>query len=102
MSPSRSRAKSAALHLRLFVAGDAPNSRSAIQNLRATLAAYPSLDAEVEIIDVLEHPEVGVRENVVVTPTMIKVVPLPARRIIGSLKDTRALLGVLGLEEPSR
>jgi circadian clock protein KaiB len=83
----------------LFVAGDAPNSRSAVHNLRAALAAYPSVDAELEVIDVLTHPELGLRENVLVTPTMIKLAPLPVRRLIGNLKDTAALLAVLGVEE---
>lgn len=99
MSPSRSTAKALALHLQLFVAAGAPNSLSAVQNLRAALAAHPSVKVELEIIDVLIHPEIGLRENVLVTPTMIKLTPLPVRRIIGNLKDTAALLAVLGLSE---
>ena len=97
MSPSRSTAKGLALHLRLFVAGGAPNSLSAIQNLRAALAAYPAMKVKLEIIDVLSDPELGLRENVLVTPTMIKLAPLPVRRVIGNLKDTAALVAVLGL-----
>jgi circadian clock protein KaiB len=45
----------------------------------------------------LKHPEVGLRENILVTPTMIRLAPLPVRRIIGNLKDTAALLALLGL-----
>ena len=102
MSPPRSTAKKFALRLRLFVAGEAPNSLSAVHNLRATLAAHPSVNAELEVIDVLSNPELGLRENVLVTPTMIKLAPFPARRIIGNLNDTEALMAVLGLDELER
>jgi circadian clock protein KaiB len=71
----------------LFVAGEAPNSIAALANLRATLAAHPAADAELEVVDVLKLPEVGLRENVLVTPTLLKLAPLPTRRIIGNLKD---------------
>lgn len=102
MSPSRETSKQAGLRLRLFVAGDAPNSIAAMHNLRAMLAAYPSANVELEVIDVLKHPEIGLRENVLVTPTMVKLEPLPVRRIIGNLKDTDALHAVLGLAERVR
>ncbi|HEX7476661.1 MAG TPA: circadian clock KaiB family protein [Polyangiales bacterium] len=90
------------LRLRLYVAGEAPNSVAAIRHLRVLLADYPSHVAELEIIDVLQHPEPGAREGVLVTPTMIKLAPLPERRIIGNLKDTEALISMLGLTESER
>jgi circadian clock protein KaiB len=102
VSPSRATSKKRTLRLRLFVAGEAPNSISAVRNLRATLAAYPSVDADLEVVDVLKHPELALRENVLVTPTMIKLSPPPVRRIIGNLKDTAALLAVLGLVNADR
>ena len=57
------------------------------------------MNAGLEVIDVLKHPEIGLRENVLVTPTMIKVEPLPVRRVIGNLKDSAALIAVRGLGE---
>ena len=97
MSPAGKSQKKRVLRLRLFIAGDAPNSLSAIHNLRATLAAHPYAEADLEIVDVLKHPEVGLRENVLVTPTMLKLAPAPERKIIGNLKDTVALAALLGL-----
>lgn len=47
----------------------------------------------------VKHPELGVRDGVLVTPMMIKLAPGPERRIFGTLKDTDALIGVLGLAE---
>jgi circadian clock protein KaiB len=97
VSPSRHTSKQRTLRLRLFVAGEAPNSLLAARNLRAALAAYPFVNAALEVVDVLKHPELAVRENVLVTPTMVKLAPPPVRRIIGNLKDTAALVALLGL-----
>jgi circadian clock protein KaiB len=101
MSGTRS-TKGGTLRLRLYVAGESPNSVAAIRHLRAVLAGYPSLHAELEIIDVLKSPEAGMRARVLVTPTMVKVAPSPERRITGNLKDTNALVAVLGLTEAPR
>jgi len=85
------------LRLRLFVAGEGPNSAAALRNLRRVLAAHPSVPAELEIIDVLKHPVRALDDAVLVTPTMIKLGPVCERRIIGSLSDTEALRALLGL-----
>jgi circadian clock protein KaiB len=85
------------LRLKLYVAGDSPNSVAAVRHLRSLLSQYPTIRADLEIIDVLEHPEAGLKENILVTPTMLKVAPKPTRRIIGSLKDAVALRFALGI-----
>jgi circadian clock protein KaiB len=87
------------LRLRLYVAGESPNSAAAVRNLRTLLAAHPSREVELDIVDVLKDPESGARDGVLVTPMLIKLGPAPERRIFGSLTDTAALLGVLGLVE---
>ena len=94
--------KQRTLHLRLYVAGEAPNSVAALRHLKGLLASYPLLTTKLEIIDVLLHPEPGARAGVLVTPTMIKLAPPPERRIIGNLKDVEALISVLGLTEVER
>jgi circadian clock protein KaiB len=83
--------------VRLYVAGDSPNSVNAARNLRALLAQHPSLEANLEIVDVLKAPEVALRDGVLVTPMLVKLAPLPERRVCGSLKDTEALMAALGL-----
>lgn len=95
---ARAGSKNAALRLRLFVVGDAPNSVSALSNLRRLLAEHPGVVAELEIVDVLKQPELGLKANVLVTPTMIKLAPPGERRIIGNLKNTEALIAFLGLD----
>jgi circadian clock protein KaiB len=85
-----------ALRLRLFVAGDAPNSVTAIATLRAEIE-QSRIPAELEVIDVLREPERGLAEGVLLTPMLIRVQPPPERRILGNLSNRAALLGVLTL-----
>lgn len=97
---SRANASPKLLHLQLYVAGSSPNSVAALRHLRAALAAHPELNPTLEIIDVLGRPELGLRHHVLVTPTLVKVAPAPQRRVIGSLRNTSALLSVLGVDDP--
>jgi len=97
MSPSVGMQKGA-LRIRLFIAGESPNSLAAQRNLQRVLKANPSLSAELEIVDVLKEPELGLRANVLVTPTLVKLTPPGERRIIGNLNDTGALVALLGVD----
>lgn len=86
------------LRLRLYVAGQAPNSLAARDNLRALLERAGHDGAEVEIVDVLEEPERGAGDGILVTPTLLRLAPEPARKIIGNLSDAEGALRALGLE----
>lgn len=85
------------LHLRLYVAGDAPNSVAAIANL-GSLLAETAAKTELEIIDLLVDPTRGLRDSVLVTPTLLRVSPPPVRRVLGNLRDRAALMRALGLD----
>jgi circadian clock protein KaiB len=91
------RGKPAALVLRLYVAGDSPNSILAVGNLRAAIAHLPTTAVSLQLIDVLIDPELGLQDGVLVTPTLIRVAPAPERRVIGNLRDRTALLAGLGI-----
>ncbi len=97
--PQGSPAATARLRVRLYVAGDAPNSAAAVANLRAVLAAYPESAREIEIIDVLQDAERALREGILMTPMLVKVEPPPERRVLGNLNDRGALLRTLGLAD---
>lgn len=85
------------LRLRLFVAGDEPNSRQARHNLAALCQEHLDGRAEVEIIDVLKDFRAAVAERVLVTPALIVGTP-PARVVVlGNLSDTARVLAALGL-----
>ena len=80
------------LRLRLYVAGHAPNSVRAIANCRAICDEHFSSGHELEIVDLLEHPKRAVADGIIVTPTLLKLLPLPVRRVIGSLSYTNQVL----------
>ena len=80
------------LRLRLYIAGQAPNSVLAIANCRAICAEHFASAHELEIVDLIEHPKRALADGVIVTPTLLKLLPLPVRRIVGSLSDTSQVL----------
>lgn len=82
---------------RLFITGQLGNSTAAIANLRALGKQLLGGDFELQIVDVLERPELADQEKITVTPTLIKVAPLPARRLIGDLSHTPRVLAGLGI-----
>jgi circadian clock protein KaiB len=89
----------APLRLRLYVAGESPNSNLARTNLQASIAHLASSEVSLEVIDVLRNPERGLVDGVLVTPTLIRITPSPEQRVIGNLRDTNALLAALGLSK---
>lgn len=86
------------VHVRLYVAGEGPNSTTAVKTLRDLLTPQASGHVDLEIIDVLKNPDRGLREGVLVTPMLVKVEPPPERRILGNLSDRAVLFAVLELE----
>jgi circadian clock protein KaiB len=82
----------AGLLLRLYVAGSAPNSLSAVTNAREICREHFSSGHEIEIVDLLEHPLRALDDGVVVTPTLLRLSPLPVRRLIGNLSDAKQVL----------
>lgn len=74
--------------LRLYVAGQSPRSEKAIANLQALCRTLHGEDEyELVIIDVLERPELAEDEKIMATPTLIKDLPPPLKRVVGDLSD---------------
>ncbi len=73
------------LVLRLYVAGDAPNSVRARANLRHILSDLDPGQYRLEVIDCLDQPLRALDDGVLVTPTLLRVEPAPARTVVGSL-----------------
>jgi circadian clock protein KaiB len=82
---------------RLYVAGDAVNSLAAIANLRDICDRFLPGRHEVELIDVLREPVRALTDGVLMTPMLVKLTPLPVRKIIGSLSETNTVLQTLDL-----
>lgn len=85
-----------ALRLRLYIAGNAPNSMLAVSNLKAICDEYFTTGCVVETIDLLVHPARALADSIIVTPTLVKIYPLPVSRVIGTLSDTNQVCLALG------
>ncbi len=81
--------------LTLYITGQTPKSSRAIRNLRHIIDHELQGQFKLVIIDVLERPQLAEDEKIIATPTLIKSLPLPLRRIIGDLSNTEKVL--LGL-----
>jgi circadian clock protein KaiB len=84
------------LGLRLYIAGSAPNSVRALANVRAICDEHFADGHDLEVVDLVLHPERALADEIIVTPTLLKLSPLPVARVIGNLSDTEQVLGALG------
>jgi circadian clock protein KaiB len=90
-----SKSRGTPYRLRLFVSGTTPRSARAIQNIRALCEEELHGRYDLEVIDVYQHPEHMKPDQVIVTPTLVKRLPPPFRKIIGDLSDReRVLVGL--------
>jgi circadian clock protein KaiB len=83
--------------LRLYVTGMTPRSTRAITAVRRLCEELLRGRYELEIIDVYQQPALSQREQIVATPTLIKIGPAPQRRLIGDMSNRARLLAGLGL-----
>ena len=83
--------------LRLYVTGMTPRSTRAITAVRRLCEELLHGRYDLEIIDVYQQPALSQREQIVATPTLIKVGPAPQRRLIGDMSNRARLLAGLGL-----
>jgi circadian clock protein KaiB len=84
---------------RLYVAGDAQNSAQAVANLNALCRAHLPDRHDIEVVNVFREPKRALADDIIMTPTLIKLAPSPApRRIVGTLSQTQPVLRALGLE----
>jgi circadian clock protein KaiB len=82
--------------LKLYITGNSPRTQVAIANLQRICDQDLRGEYQLEIIDVLEQPQRAEDDKILATPTLIKHLPPPLRRVIGDLSDTEKVL--LGLE----
>ncbi len=89
---------------KLFIIGFSPQSQKAIENVRSICENVLDGDYHLEIIDILEKPQVAEQERIIATPTLVKVLPEPSHRVIGDLSVTdKVLLGLdLVVEDKSK
>lgn len=82
--------------LKLYVTGKTPRSEAAIASLRKICDEQLAGLYRIEVIDVLESPQLAEEERILATPTVVRKLPPPIRRLIGDLSNAEKVL--LGLE----
>jgi len=92
------------IKLTLYITGHTSKSKRAIENLRSLSQGEMKERIDIRIVDVLEHPQLAEDEKILATPTLVKSLPTPIRRIIGDLSQTEKVLLGLDLEfiEPKK
>ena len=85
------------IFLKLYVSGDSLRSRKAISNLKEFCDRELAEESKIEIVDVAKFPEIAEAEKILITPTLIRELPLPQERIIGDLSNTETLAFVLNI-----
>ena len=87
--------------LRLYVAGQTPKSVRAFENLKRLCEEHLADRYEIEIIDLLERPQLGRGDQILAIPTLVRRLPAPMKKIIGDLSNTeRVLVGLDLIERP--
>ena len=81
--------------LRLYIAGQSPNSIAAIANLKKICEEQLQGKYRIEVIDLLEKPQLAKGDQIIAIPTLVRRLPPPVKKIIGNLsKAERALIGL--------
>ena len=87
--------------LRLYIAGHTPAADRAIHNLERIVLdiGCEGQQFEIEVIDILENPQMAEDERILATPVVIKSLPPPVRRVVGDLCEREKVLVGLDLRE---
>jgi circadian clock protein KaiB len=82
-------------NLRLYVAGQTPRSVTALANLKKICEEHLVGRYQIEVIDLLEHPQLAAGDQILAVPTLVRRLPEPLKRIIGNLSNMeRVLVGL--------
>ena len=93
--PSESAAETESWNMRLYVAGQTPKSLHALVNLKKICDEHLAGKYHIEIIDLLENPQLASSDQILAIPTLIRKLPQPLRKIIGDLSNVeRVLVGL--------
>lgn len=88
--------------LRLYVAGQTPKAIRAFANLRKICDEHLAGRYNIEVIDLLENPQLGRGDQILALPTLVRRLPEPIKKIIGDLSNTEKVLVGLDLRPRPR
>ena len=95
--PAAKKGQSGHYLLRLHMAGNGPNSQKALANLHSLCQEYLEGRFTIETVDVVQDFQAAVKDNILVTPALILVAPLPRVTVLGNLSDLPKVLAALRL-----
>jgi circadian clock protein KaiB len=83
------------MELRLYVAGQTPKSLAALANLQKICNTHLKVNYTIEVIDLIENPQLARGDQILAVPTLVRNLPKPMKKIIGDLSNTeRVLVGL--------
>jgi circadian clock protein KaiB len=83
--------------LRLYVAGRTNKDVKAFANLKQMCEQALRGRYEIEVLDLRERPELAAAEQILALPAVVRMMPMPVRRVVGDLSDTNRVLAGLGI-----
>lgn len=89
-------------NLRLYVAGQTARSLTALANLRHICEVHLAGRYRLEVIDLLEHPQLAASDQILAVPALVRRLPPPMKRIIGNLSSAERVLVGLELRSEAR
>jgi len=93
--PSKRGVAAEVFQLRLYVAGQTPRSLAALANLKELCEEHLPGKYRIEVIDLLQKPQLAAGDQIVAVPTLVRRLPPPIKKIIGDLSNTeRVLVGL--------
>ena len=88
--------------LRLYTAGQSTRSAAALDNLEAICEQHLAGRYRIEVVDLLQHPQLAKGDQIVAVPTLVRRLPPPMKRIIGDLSNADSVLVGLDLRSRTR
>lgn len=85
--------------LRLYVAGQTPNCLKAFENLKKICEQELKNRYSIKVIDLLENPQLAKGDQIIAIPTLVRRLPVPVKKIVGSLQDSERVLVGLDLKK---
>jgi circadian clock protein KaiB len=98
---TKSHVRTTLWELRLYVAGQTPNSIAAFENLKRICQTHLKGEYRIEVIDLLVNPKLASGDQIVAVPSLVRKLPTPVKRIIGNLSDEERVLVGLDLQPVS-
>jgi circadian clock protein KaiB len=85
--------------LQLFIAGDTPRSRVAIENIGSICETHLKGSYHLDVIDLAENPQLAIDEQIIAIPTLVRKLPMPIKKVLGDLSSIEKVVNGLGIKQ---